>query len=55
VKSGKPCVTKKDYRHKEYDTTVRISDAELPWQEILLYSITDLPVKSRVRTDNGYI
>ncbi|KAG4094391.1 hypothetical protein H8356DRAFT_1333391 [Neocallimastix lanati (nom. inval.)] len=29
----------------EYDTTVRISVAELPWQEILLDSITDLPVK----------
>jgi len=54
MKAYKTCTTKKDNRHKEYGTAVRIHVAELPWQEILLDFITDLPVKCNVRTDEGY-
>ena len=51
VKAWKTCATKKDDRHKEYGTAVRVSVAELPWQEVQLDFITDLPVKRRIRTD----
>ena len=54
VKAWKTCATKKDDRHKEYGTAVRVPVAELPWQEIQLDFITDLPVKCRIRTNNGY-
>jgi len=33
VKACKTCATKKDYRHKEYGTAVRVLVEELPWQE----------------------
>ena len=55
VKACKTCATKKDDRHKEYGTAVRVPVAELPWQEIQLDFITDLQVKCRTRTEDGYI
>jgi len=33
---------------------VRVPVAELPWQEVQQDFITDLPVKCRIRTDEGY-
>ena len=55
VKACKTCTTKKDNRHKEYGTAVRVPVAELPWQDIQLDFITDLPVKCRTRTEDGYV
>jgi len=56
VKACKTCATKKDDRHKEYGTAVRVQDAELPWQkEVQLDFITDLPVQCRTRTEDGYV
>jgi len=55
VKTCKTFATKKDDRHKEYGTAVRVPVEELPWQEVQLDFITDLPVKCRIRTDEGYV
>jgi len=54
VKACKTYDTKKDDRYKEYGTTVRVPVAELPWQEIQLECITDLPVKCRIIMEEGY-
>jgi len=54
VKSCKIYPTQKDERHKEYNTEVGISIAELPWQKVKIDCITDLLVKSKVRTANWF-
>ena len=54
VKACKTCATKKDDRHKEYGTAVRVPVAELSRQGVKLNFITDLSVKCRIRTDSGY-
>jgi len=55
VKACKNCATKKDDRHKEYGAAVSVPVAELPWQEVHLDFITDLPVRCRTRTEDGYV
>ena len=55
VKACKTFATKKNDRHKEYSTAVRVPVAELPWQEVQLDFLTDLPVKCRTRTEDGYV
>ena len=54
VKACKTGATKKDDRHKEYGIAIRVSVAELPWQEVQLDFITELPVRCKTRTDYGY-
>eukprot|EP00833_Pecoramyces_ruminatium_P016170 jgi/Orpsp1_1/1190202/evm.model.d7180000077406.1 len=49
VKSCKICCQKKDDRHKPYGKAVRVPIAELPWQEVQLDFITDLPISYRSR------
>ena len=41
------CRTKKDDRHAPYGKAVRAPIPDLPWQEIQMDFITDLPVKNR--------
>jgi len=53
VRACKICTTKKDSRHKEYGTAVRASIAEMPWQEVQIDFLTDLPVKGRIRSEEG--
>jgi len=54
VKACKTCAIKKDDRHKEYGTAVRVPVAELLWQEVQLDFITDLPVRCRIGNENDY-
>jgi len=53
IKACTICSTKKDSRHKAYGTAVRVPIAEMPWQEVQIDFLTDLPVKGRVRTEEG--
>jgi len=53
VKACIICTAKKDSRHKGYGTAVRAPIAEMPWQEIQIDFLTELPVKGRIRTEEG--
>jgi len=55
VKACKICSTEKDSRHKAYGTAVRVPVADMPWQEVQIDFITDLPVKGKERTPEGTI
>lgn len=45
VKDCRTCTNKKDNRHKEYGTVVRVLVIVLFWQELQRDFITDFPVK----------
>ena len=54
VKACKICSTQKEGRHKDYGTAVRMPIANMPWQEVQLDFISELPVSGRVRIESGY-
>jgi len=53
VKACNICITQKDTTHAKYGRTVRIPLAKLPWQEVEIDFITNLPLKSSNRVDDG--
>ena len=53
VRACNICSTQKDTTHAKYGRMVRVSLTELPWQEVEIDFITNLPLKNSSGASNG--